>query len=295
MSFIDNGDSLPAAKSNKNPLPTGADPNQYFAASDHNAHRQALIDTQAFLRGNFKFFDSNGANPVTVLNVSGAPAVSAAKGSLAIDRTNAALYQNTDGASTWTQVGSGLPPWATVLNDTLKGGTITSAWNSRTPSATWTADGTGYHIDNGIAESFLSWENAPLNFFDANWAIEADISFTATALGGVSTDAGFVVDGGAGAVGSGYIRVFMHSTLALVGWDKFGSGGSSAATSFSSAAHKFRCVVNAARGRMSLWIDGVCVASFAQTVGTPTRVGIWSNPGHANFANVKIFKTADPT
>lgn len=201
------------------------------------------------------------------------------------------------GDGTITQMGSqGQGAWSNILNDPLTGGSLTG-WTQRT--GTWTADGTGFHVDNGVAESYLSWENFPIDFFAGDWAMEADISWTAAGQA-VSCDSGFVIDGGPSVVSSGFKRIFMHNSGVsgtLVGWDTFGSGGSSFATSFANnITHRFRVVAMAARGKILIYLDNTLLTQVALVpTAIATRVGIWSNPGHANFSNCRIWQTAMPS
>jgi hypothetical protein len=105
--FIIDGTSLPFPKVDLVPLGS-APANKYTSAADWNKVCQALIDVQAFLRGNFKLFKTGDVSVFAEVSVSnGSPLYTAEKGSLAIDVDTPALYQNTDGASTWSAVGGG--------------------------------------------------------------------------------------------------------------------------------------------------------------------------------------------
>lgn len=105
--FINDGTSLPAAKVDLVPL-GASPPTLYVAASDWNASRQALLDIQTFLRGNLQVFKTTDtAVRADVLVSSGAPTMTALKGSLALDVTTPSLYQNQDGASSWAALGGG--------------------------------------------------------------------------------------------------------------------------------------------------------------------------------------------
>ncbi len=110
MSFILDGDVLNAAKADKIPLTGGDDPTLHVAAVDWNQFRTALNDIQAFLRnGAFTLFKAGTpATRAEVIVVTTSPngSVSKAKGSIALEVTNARVYQNTDGATAWTDISS---------------------------------------------------------------------------------------------------------------------------------------------------------------------------------------------
>jgi hypothetical protein len=106
--FIDDGTALEAVKSNFQTQP--AIPSyQKISATDWNGHRQALLDIQSFLRGAFAVFDVGAAHPVSIESYNGNPngVLTRAQGSLAVDYTNAKLYQNQDGATSWAKFGGG--------------------------------------------------------------------------------------------------------------------------------------------------------------------------------------------
>jgi hypothetical protein len=79
---------------------------------------------------------NNGTTPVDIKSGAGSPngVVTAHKGSLYVDSTNATLYQNTDGVMAWTQVGgsSGATPfYDTILTPAALAGN-TNDWNPGT-------------------------------------------------------------------------------------------------------------------------------------------------------------------
>lgn len=107
--FITDGTGLAVAKADLAAVPAGLD-TKYVSAANWNEHRQSLLDVQAFLRGAARLFKTGDATMFADLKVyNGTPngVLSAAKGSLCLDITTPALFQNTDGATTWAAVAGG--------------------------------------------------------------------------------------------------------------------------------------------------------------------------------------------
>jgi hypothetical protein len=105
--FVLDGTSLPFPKVDLVPLGS-APANKYTIATDWNTVCQASVDMQGFLRGNFMLFKTDDLSTRAALILSdGAPVVNAAKGSLALDITTPAVYQNQDGVATWLPLAGG--------------------------------------------------------------------------------------------------------------------------------------------------------------------------------------------
>lgn len=290
--FIIDNLILPTDKSNLRAEPVGADPTKYFQGSDFNSLKSALVDTQTFCRGNFRVFDTVDPTTgyITVETFASTPTVSRTKGSLAIARDSGSLYQNTNGATGWQLVGGGNGRWTTALSDTLTGGVLTG-WTQRT--GVWTASGSGFTVDGGVNESYLSWEVAPLDLLADEWAMQVDLAYTASATG--TNDHGFVISGAAGPVGAGTVRAFIRNTGILVGYDVFGAGGGSLTVSAFPTGTTFNTLkVIQTNGKLSFWLNGTLLWVATVNIGTPARVGLWSNPGHSTFKNLKIWTGAAP-
>ena len=160
-SFILDGTALPFPKVDLVPLGS-APANKYSVASDWNTVCQASIDMQTFLRGNFLLF-MNG-DPTTraaLLLSNGAPVVTAAKGSLALDITTPAVYQNQDGVATWLPLAGGGGSMA--IGAPVTGGTL----------------GSMLYVG---ASTFLQQDNANLYFDNVNKRVGIGNSAPGTTL-----------------------------------------------------------------------------------------------------------------
>jgi hypothetical protein len=91
-------------------VPIGVtDPTKAIQAADWQQLLQACLDVQSFLRGGAKLYKTGDASKHADLKaLDGNPngVLTAEKGSLCTDITNAKLYKNTDGATAWTEVGA---------------------------------------------------------------------------------------------------------------------------------------------------------------------------------------------
>lgn len=145
--FITGGGSIYAAMTDLKTRPADVLATQFWDADHANQIRSALIDVQAFLRGGFQLFDSNGANPITVTNGTGAPASSAAKGSLYVDRASAILYVNIDGATTWAQSGvangTGAPVFSAAKGSLYVDRAAAALYQNTDGGTTWAPFGGG--------------------------------------------------------------------------------------------------------------------------------------------------------
>lgn len=190
--------------------------------------------------------------------------------------------------------------WSLIFSDSLQGGSL-AKFSQR--FGAWTADVLGFHVNNGAAESYLSLEGplligaVPFDEF-SGWAMQCDIGYPAA--GAATDDVGFVFAGYASGVGAGAVRTFLRRNGLSIGWDVFGSGGFQRTDGAPGATpvgnfRTFKVVCLA--GRTSFYVDNVLYfqgqPNYPATV--PSRVGLWSNTGHADFRNLKVWRVLEPT
>ncbi len=110
MSFIIDDETFSnQPKEDLNPITT-EDPLKVIQADDWNELIDALTDIKTFLRGGVKLYKASDTTKhcdLVVVTANPDSSVTAEKGSLAVDVTNAKLYQNTNGSTGWDEVGTG--------------------------------------------------------------------------------------------------------------------------------------------------------------------------------------------
>ena len=242
----------------------------------------------------------------SVIHVQSDPTTGAGRaarvGSIAVVDGSPKIYVKTASTNTgWDSSGTTGQLWSLTYSNPLASSTL-SNWNQRT--GVWSADTTvGYMTNGGTPESYLSLESGLLNGdlvpFDMNtgYVIEADISWTVASS--PADDVGFVLYGQPFGVGAGDVRVFLRRDGSKLGWDVFGSGGSQrtdGAPGATTPGIYRRLRVQMLAGRVTFFVDGTLyfagVPTFPAT--QPTRLGLWSNNGHAMFKNVKVWRILSP-
>lgn len=243
--------------------------------------------------------------PVTgplVTSGTGSPdgVVSATLGSMYLQTDSAATFQNTDGVTTWTELGGAtVDGWQLVVDDPLTGGALTG-WTQR--NGAWSANGTGFH-NTGGGECYLSYEsggfeNAPFPMdgvimeFEALWPAG---SGTTELLGAVIVGLSATVATG------GTTRFFMRRDGTLMGASGYPSSTASINPGLGTLAtdtwFTFRAVL--AGNSVALWFNGTFYGTFSVTITYPAvsvntpRVGLWSN-GRGSYRNLKIYRRVTP-
>lgn len=218
-------------------------------------------------------------------------AVNGTLGSLYLQTDTAAVFQNTDGATAWTELGAGAgDSWELVIDDPLTGGALTG-WTQR--DCAWTADGTGFHTTGGT-ECFLSYESAGLE--NAPFPMDGVIMEFEASWGAASptTDLlGAVVIGQAASVAtSGTVRMIMRRDGTQIGISGYPANTAVISTGLGtlpvSTWYQFRLVLVGTT--CSFWFNNVFYGTFSVTAVYPgTRVGLWVN-GRGDFRNLKIYR-----
>lgn len=194
--------------------------------------------------------------------------------------------------------------WATMLSDPLTGGALTG-YTAR--ACTWTATVNGFQVDDGGTECYLSIDSGSpfpyataTNYVARSWAIKVEFQYTASA--GTTNDTGFVLSGSCGgAVAGGFVRAFARKDGSRVGFDIFGAGTFGWATAASPPSSGWHTLSAEYQENLSFTIalDGVPVFQAAPGgragLPNPLCLGLWSNPGHAMFRNLKTYLPLPPS
>lgn len=160
--FVYDNTSLPATKSDFTSRPD-VPPTQKIVSADWNTVSQALYDIQSVFRGGLKVYKTGDGTKHCDLKVyNGSPngALASEIGSLCIDITDVALYQNTDGNTAWSQIGA--------LNQPIQNLVLT-------PAATPSSLGSGNTNDYNPT----SWSNTTVFRVTPNAAGSTVTGFTA--------------------------------------------------------------------------------------------------------------------
>lgn len=261
------------------------------------------------------FFAKGAGAGVTIAPCNASPPTSLVNnGSICMDETSGNLYVGvtSGGVTTWSAAQTGTPPsssWALVDSDTLQLGSLTGYTQQH---GVWTAPfGVGFQSDDGGAENYLSIDNgAPIPSACASgvscgviqYAMQVDVNFTAASTG--TTACGVVLRGSNGAVSGGVIRALIQKDGTFNGLNVF-SGGSFDTTSAAYTAgvwHTLQFTVYSLhadttgyQGFVQMAVDGIVNGQFQPTgygAITFTRVGLWANPAHCQFRNLKVWRPA---
>lgn len=221
--------------------------------------------------------------------------VSATEGSLYLQTDTAAVYQNTDGASAWTEVGTGGGGggWQLVIDDPLTGGSL-AGWNQR--NCAWTADGTGFHVA-AAGECYLSYEsggveNAPFPMHGIIMEFEA-----AYPAGTATTEAlGAVVFGQAATIATtGSTRFAITRNGTLIQLSAYPSNQAAITTSLGTlpTGTWYPIKLVATSTSVSIWFNGTFYGTLSVAITYAiTRIGFWAG-SRGDFRNLKIYRRSD--